>query len=327
MGIYDRPYYRDETSGSGWLTGLAPACKTIILINVAVFLAQWVLERPGQESWRFSEYLVARSDRILKGFEIWRLITAPFLHSQTGPFHLLWNMLFLWYFGREMESMYGTREFTRMYLTAAVFSTLCWAIVDMFVSRSGGAMIGASGAVTAVVMLFTLYYPHKEILVMFILPMPMWLLLVIFLGSDLLMLVRELQGGHFGGPGPVTAFASHLGGALYGYVYKAGDLRWSRLLSPRRLRPRMRVVSPPPPEPRDRVPASPSGSSNASRSAASGSSSRSGSRYWPEEQFDAKLDEILAKIAREGRGGLTDEENRVLEEASRRARNKRSDRE
>jgi hypothetical protein len=48
--------------------------------------------------------------------------------------------------------------------------------------------------------------------------------------------------------------------------------------------------------------------------------------YFPEEQLDAKLDEILAKIAREGRGSLTDEEKRVLEEASRRARSRRSDR-
>ena len=46
----------------------------------------------------------------------------------------------------------------------------------------------------------------------------------------------------------------------------------------------------------------------------------------PEEQLDAKLDEVLAKIAREGRNGLTDDENRVLQEASRRARNRRSDR-
>jgi hypothetical protein len=188
-------------------------------------------------------------------------------------------------------------------------------------------MIGASGAVTAVVVLYTLYYPHREVLVMFILPMPMWLLLVIFLGSDFLMLVRELQGA---GGGSMTAFASHLGGALYGYFYKTADLRWSRLIGPRRFRPRMRVVSPPPPpegRDRDRVSAPPSASSGGSRTAASGGASRPvPARYWPEEQFDAKLDEILAKIAREGRGGLTDEENRVLEEASRRARSKRSDR-
>ena len=42
-----------------------------------------------------------------------------------------------------------------------------------------------------------------------------------------------------------------------------------------------------------------------------------------EEQLDARLDEILAKIAHEGRGGLTDDENRILQEASRRARDRR----
>jgi len=33
MGIYDREYYRDETGGSGWFSGVAPACKTIVAIN------------------------------------------------------------------------------------------------------------------------------------------------------------------------------------------------------------------------------------------------------------------------------------------------------
>jgi hypothetical protein len=46
----------------------------------------------------------------------------------------------------------------------------------------------------------------------------------------------------------------------------------------------------------------------------------------PEELFDEKLDEILVKIAREGRGSLSEDENRVLDEASRRARNRRSER-
>jgi hypothetical protein len=47
---------------------------------------------------------------------------------------------------------------------------------------------------------------------------------------------------------------------------------------------------------------------------------------FPEEQLDARLDEVLAEIAREGRGGLTDDDNRVLQEASARARNRRSER-
>ena len=37
MGIYDREYYRGEARGSGWFSGTAPACKTIILITVVAF--------------------------------------------------------------------------------------------------------------------------------------------------------------------------------------------------------------------------------------------------------------------------------------------------
>jgi len=52
MGIYDREYYRGETRGSGWFSGVAPACKTIILINVVVFVLQTLSTHDGQlEEW------------------------------------------------------------------------------------------------------------------------------------------------------------------------------------------------------------------------------------------------------------------------------------
>ena len=46
-------------------------------------------------------------------------------------------MLFLWMFGREVEKIYGSREFTVFYLTAAIFSTLCWALVDRLTPDAG----------------------------------------------------------------------------------------------------------------------------------------------------------------------------------------------
>jgi membrane associated rhomboid family serine protease len=310
MGIYDREYYRDTSRGSGFFSGVAPACKTIILINVAVFLAQWT----SRDS--IEPMLAATSVQIFKEFHIWQLLTAPFLH--VDPFHILWNMLFLWMVGREIESIYGHREFTAMYLTAAVLSTLIWATLDYFGPSHGrGVMIGASGAIMAVAVLFTLYYPRREVLLFLVLPVEMWLLLVLFLGTDFLYLLSTL-GGRNGAP---IAFASHLGGAAYGALYKKFDLRWSRLWSARPRRPRFRVVTPP--EPRDKV--SPL-STGPARSATAGASRPAPAPFFPEEQLDARLDEVLAKIAREGRAGLTDEENRILQEASRRARDRRSDR-
>jgi rhomboid family protein len=310
MGIYDREYYRDKTRGAGWLTGAAPACKAIIFINVAVFVAQKFIG-PSLD-----QILQANSYDIFHKFQVWRLLTATFLHAEW-PWHILMNMLFLWMVGREMESFYGTRDFVAMYLSAAVFSTLCWAIADTFDPNAGRAsMIGASGAVMAVVVLYTLYYPRREILLMFIIPVEMWLLLVIFLGMDLLQFLSPVRESG-------VAYAAHLGGAVFGYLFKVGDLRLSRLEKMLRRPPRLRIVSA---EPRESTsPSRPTMGPTWSPSTAA-STRPAPTAVVPEEQFDEKLDEILVKIAREGRGSLSEDENRVLEEASRRARNRRSER-
>ncbi len=307
MGIYDREYYRDKTRGSGWLSGAAPACKAIIAANVALFIAQKFIG-PGVEDW-----LATNSDDIFHKFQVWRLLTATLLHD--GPWHILMNMLFLWMVGREMEPFYGTRDFTALYVSAAFFSTLCWAVADTFDRNPGHAiMIGASGAVMAVVVLYTLYYPRREVL-LFIFPVEMWLLLVIYLGSDLLQLL-----GHSREP---VAFAAHLGGAAFGYLFKVGDLRLSRLEKMLKAKPRLRIVSP---EPRE-SPAPSRPSMGPTWTPGTAASARpSPTAVIPEELFDEKVDELLIKIAREGRGSLSDDDNRLLDEASRRARNRRSER-
>jgi membrane associated rhomboid family serine protease len=309
MGIYDREYYRGETRGSGWLSGTAPACKTIILINVLVYFLQQTL--PDD---LVTNYLAASSDALFRHGRIWELVTATFLHDPHFFFHILWNMLFLWMVGREMESFYGSRDFVAMYLGAAIVSTLGWAILDVF-SPLHGVMLGASGAVMAVVVVYALYYPRREVLLFFILPVEMWLLVVVFLGYQVWEFIHP-------GVESKVAVASHLTGALYGYLFKRFDLRWSRLSWSRMRRPRLRIIAPDPREKSFPRPTSSSWSSNP----ASASKPSISTAVVPEEQLDARLDEVLAKIAREGREGLTEEENRVLQEASRRARNRRSDR-
>jgi len=174
-------------------------------------------------------------------------------------------------------------------------------------------MLGASGAVLAVVVLYTLYYPRREVLLFFVLPVEMWLLLVIYL---FIQAWQFLRGGETD-----VAVASHLSGAAYGYLYKRFDLRWSRLSWKRARRPRLRVVSP---EPREKSVSRPSGPTWSPEPATANKPSTTA--VLPEEQLDERLDEVLAKIAREGRSGLTEDENRILQEASQRARNRRSDR-
>ena len=174
-------------------------------------------------------------------------------------------------------------------------------------------MVGASGAIMAVFTLYTLYNPRREMLLLGILPVEMWMLLAFYVGTDLFQLFGEVRGDYRAGG---IAFASHLGGAAYGFLFKHYDLRWSRLLANTARKPRLRIVSA---EPLDRVAPMPSAQP---RSASAGMTPRpsTAAPAFPEETLDARLDEVLVKIASQGRDALTDEEKGILQEASRRAR-------
>ncbi len=290
-------------------TGLAasrPGRKTLIVINGVVFLLQNAL---GTDHPLFVQYLEASPAAIFQNGYIWQLWTATFMHADL--FHILGNMWFLWLVGREMESLYGSRDFLAFYLLAAGVSTLGWAAIMAFSGPFGlqQHMVGASGAVLAVVTLYTLFYPRREILFFFV-PMPMWVLLGIYLVYPLLV-----SRSH-------VAYEAHLMGAAFAFCFKLFDLRWSRLVTGRFRRPRLRIFTPMPvDQPRSRPPGS------TTRASGEGLGSKpSPVTVLPAEQLDARLDEVLAKIAREGRGGLTEDDHRVLQEASRRARDKRSDR-
>ena len=129
MGIYDREYYRGETRGSAWFSGVSPVCKAIIVINVAVFLLPAARQaRPADSS-----HVVRRvAEETFRHFKLWQLLTATFFHADI--WHLFWNMWFFWIVGREMEPLYGSRDFLAFYLCAAIFSTLVWVLFAMVVA-------------------------------------------------------------------------------------------------------------------------------------------------------------------------------------------------
>ena len=309
MGIYDREYYRGETRASAWWSGASPVCNALIIINAAVFLFQnFAKLPPGGEV--ISTWFAASSGETFQNYKLWQLVTATFFHRDI--FHLLFNMWFFWLVAREMEPLYGSRDFLAFYLSAGVFSSFIW-VFFAWLSNNPATAIGASGAVMAVGMLFTLYYPKREMLLV-VIPMPMWMLTTIFIIHDLIPSLTGVRTN--------VAVEAHLAGAGFAFLFKHFDLRLSRLVSGRLSRPRLRIFSPIPREPsRSRSPSP----SRSTASVGAGPKSTSVS-VLPEEQLDARLDEVLAKIAREGRSGLTEEELRVLQEASRRARIKRSDR-
>jgi membrane associated rhomboid family serine protease len=310
MGIYDREYIRGESSGTSLFGGVTPVTKSIIVTAVVVFFVENLL------SWRpqgiTAAWLAASPEQTFHHFRLFQLVTAPFLsHTIWG---LFFDMYFLWFMGRELETLYGSRDFLVFYLAAAVLTTLSGLAVAASAGHSDAMIIGPWGTIIAVMTLFTLYYPKREILVFMIIPTPIWVLLSIYILVPLLW--------HFSQVSPSVDLGVVLSGAGFAYAYKQLDLRWSRLISGRRFRPRLRIFSS-----SDYDQSRPRGRNPSRTSASVGGGRAPGVSVLPEEQLDARLDEILAKIARDGnRDSLTEEEQRVLEEASRRARIRRSDR-
>ncbi len=233
MGIYDREYYRREgPSFLGSFVSRGHVCKWLIGINVIAFVIQLVtVDRVvvddmvlGVRDGPFTDWLLLDAKAVLHG-EVWRLITSAFLHDPRSVWHILFNMLFLWWFGSDVEDLYGPREFLSFYLVSAVCGSLAF-IFGSLIGIPGERALGASGAVTAVLVLCALHYPTRIILVMLVIPVPIWLFVLFSVGWDAIGFIQALQGVRTSN----VAFACHLGGAGFAYAYYKLQWRLSNLL-------------------------------------------------------------------------------------------------
>jgi membrane associated rhomboid family serine protease len=298
VGIYDRDYFRDEQR-----PGLSPYLPrtivgTLIVINAAVWLADQfspdVHDSYGQLVGRWlSDHLAASVGTLTRPWLWWQFLTAGFTHSPAGIGHILGNMLGLFFLGRSVEDRYGPKEFLRFYLVALVFANVVWCVISKLTGAPDYATIlGASGAIAAVVVLFAFNFPHVTILLFFVLPMPAWLFGVMIVGFDIYGAMGNDHGSH-------VAYTAHLAGAAFALLYYQNGwnlsrfgqwFRWPRL--PLRSKPRLRVHHP------DDEPKQP-------------------------EDLSAEVDRILEKIYREGEASLTPKERSTLEAASRKYQERR----
>jgi hypothetical protein len=215
--------------------------------------------------------------------------------------HIVFNMWFLWLFGGDLEEMYGPREFLSFYLVAALAGGAAFLGAGALTGQK--SCIGASGAVTAVMVLYALHFPHRTILLFFVLPVPVWALVVFQVLQDTILFAQQTGGADSFKSG--TAVSVHLGGAAFALLYYKLQWRLTRIWSgmaawqAQRRRPRLRVYREEEPRPAQPVAAA------AAPSAAE-----------IDEQLEAKLDAVLEKVARSGQASLTDSERQILLRAS-----------
>ncbi len=140
----------------------------------------------------------------------WQLVTYGFMHDTRSLMHILFNMLMLWMFGRDIERLMGPRRFIFYYMTCVVGAGLVQLLVGV-IQGWGVPTVGASGGVFGIFLAYGMAFPDRRVMLMFP-PIPMKAkYFVIMLG------LFELSIGISGTNNGIANFA-HLGGMLFGYA-------------------------------------------------------------------------------------------------------------
>jgi len=183
--------------------------SVIIVLNVLVFLGwQAAAVVPDLRAFMMGNFLVSTAH--LEHGRVWTLVTAAFSHNEI--WHLAINLFVLWSFGTVLERLWGTRVFVLFYLVAAVVASISHCVVSSVVLGNGNIpALGASGAVSGLLLAYALHFPRHKILLFGIIPVPALAGVLAFVGIDLWGLLAQSRGG-----GLPIGHGAHLGGALAG---------------------------------------------------------------------------------------------------------------
>ncbi len=245
MAFENRDYMRDESrrygagggfGGGGFRGGGRPRLGTysvttwMLILNVAVFLWDGIFGHASRLGfmaiypWGFFSV-----DHAIYGLQAWRFVTYQFLHADF--FHLLFNMIGVFFFAPLIEQHLGPRRFVVFYLVCgiggAVAATLLGAIPGLGIMPTGAQLVGASGALFGILVACAVLFPHQRVQLIFPpIPMSMRTMALVFLGIAALSVIA--------GSANAGGQAAHLGGALLGLVLikNPRSLGWADRLSP-----------------------------------------------------------------------------------------------
>jgi len=289
---------------------MTPAVQWLLAANIGVYFLQLTLFRSDA----VYRALGLSADSLTSAW--WTPLTYMFVHA--GLWHLAFNMLALWMFGPRVEHSWNTRGFTYFYVWCGLGGALAHLLL-----QGNASLIGASAAVSGVMLAYALRWPDEEVYLFGVIPMKTRWLVVWMVLINLAMGVASTPGGSG------IAWFSHLGGLAFGWLY----LRMSSFGGLDNFR---RWVSPVPDEPEDAFRAVPKvRPRNRQRSERSevdevvaksnavvARPARSALVPHTEDnrQSAERLDLVLDKISKHGIKSLTSEEVRILEDMSRKLR-------
>lgn len=174
----------------------------IIVANCIVFFVAYLLY-PA-----LTYYFAMIPSAILYGHYYWQFVTYMFTHS--GFWHLFSNMLGLFIFGTAVERAVGTREFLLFYFLTGILSGIASFFFYLF-TGTNAILLGASGALYAVMLLFSVIYPRAVIYLFGVFPVRAPILVLIYFFVELYSQMNSYGGG--------IAHMTHLFGLVFALLY------------------------------------------------------------------------------------------------------------
>jgi membrane associated rhomboid family serine protease len=274
-----------------------PVIKMLLISNTAVFLGMLALQNFYIGDFTFGQFFEQTFALwpLGHGFEIWQLFTYMFMHG--GFMHIFFNMFALWIFGMELEQVLGSRKFLIYYLLCGFGGGLANLLIAPLFTAVGPT-IGASGAIYGVLLAFGMMFPDRPIYVYFLLPIKAKYFVLIYMAIEFFS-VGSMDGiAHF----------AHLGGAVVGLVYLLADgYTFGSTFSRNRTENMFSSFS--------KFGQTPKRQDDYGE--VSDAKVYDMKEYQNEAQKHQKqIDEILDKISKNGYQSLTDEEKKILFEAS-----------
>lgn len=152
----------------------------------------------------------------------WQFLTYMFTHATVS--HFIFNMLSLYIFGTAVERRIGSREFLLYYLLTGVLSGVA-SYAMFYMANTNTVLLGASGAIYALLMLFSVLYPRSVIYVFGLIPVQAPLLIILYFIIELISGLTAHDG---------VAHMTHLSGLVFGLLYIVVRMRMNPLKEWRR---------------------------------------------------------------------------------------------
>ncbi len=203
---------------SQWSSYITPGIRNVLIACTGVYIIErlaGMFYTPGLV-WMVRE-LGLIPFAVTHGFRIWQPVTYLFLHDPNSLLHLLFNMLFLWMFGVDIERSWGERKFYFYFFLTGIGAALTNIIVKTIIDPHGlGSStiptIGASGAIYGILLAAAVMFPDRKV---WLIPFPVTIPMKIYvLAAGAIEFFSTL-----GATGDNVSHVTHLGGMLVGYLY------------------------------------------------------------------------------------------------------------